>query len=236
MMWFVILTIKIMCFRSLTEQDKLIGIEQGLVNREGGATCISLPFMPSAGNNIVPERRSESNVHINEYQKLTKSKADDKSLVSPATDVFVTGPAESPAATPANVKEEMCVICMDTVTNPKELLCKHRFCTECIDNCFAQCQPKCPSCGQMFGAMKGNQPNGTMTHRALPYSLAGHPVCGHIEISYTFPSGIQEVNNVHKRSYKIILVLQHGGLHYIIIKLFLVFVSVFLSDLKNGNN
>ena len=49
-------------------------------------------------------------------------------------------------------EKDMCVICMTDPVNPKVLpKCKHTFCTQCIDECFKKCGPKCPSCGEMYG-------------------------------------------------------------------------------------
>jgi len=94
---------------------------------------------------------------------------------------------------PPPKEEEVCVICMDTMTNPKELSCKHKFCTECIEASFEQCQPKCPSCGQLFGVMKGNQPSGTMQSVVTSNHLGGYERFGCIETTYSFPDGTQEV-------------------------------------------
>ncbi|KAH3849990.1 uncharacterized protein LOC127874395 isoform X2 [Dreissena polymorpha] len=55
-----------------------------------------------------------------------------------------------------------CVICMDDFTNPKKLACGHIFCTDCINQCFDTKQV-CPTCGQICGIIKGDQPPGTMT-------------------------------------------------------------------------
>lgn len=45
-------------------------------------------------------------------------------------------------------EEEQCGICIDTITDRKELPCKHAFCRQCIDHCSTKMQAKfkCPSC------------------------------------------------------------------------------------------
>jgi hypothetical protein len=90
--------------------------------------------------------------------------------------------------------DDMCVICFDSINNPKKLPCGHVFCKECIDE-QSKYQPKCPSCGKLFGTPKGNQPpNGTMKHSVMHHiHLAGYPGCGTIEITYNFPNGVQRV-------------------------------------------
>ena len=91
-------------------------------------------------------------------------------------------------------KDEDCVICMDKMTQPKALPCGHKFCTDCIRESFEKCQPKCPSCGKLFGIQIGNQPPGTMTVKIIPSSLSGYEGLKTIEITYDIPDGIQNVS------------------------------------------
>lgn len=91
-------------------------------------------------------------------------------------------------------EEEDCVICMCPITDGKKLDCGHRFCADCIDEYFTRCQPKCPSCGKLFGVMRGNQPPGNMNVRIVPQSLAGYDGCQTIRIDYNIPDGIQTVS------------------------------------------
>lgn len=92
-------------------------------------------------------------------------------------------------------EDNMCTICLDEITDMKELPCKHRFCRECIDNCFKKHQPKCPSCGKVFGVLKGNQPPGTMNFRENKNQhLPGYSNCGSFEILYSFQNGTQQVS------------------------------------------
>jgi len=95
---------------------------------------------------------------------------------------------------PASAADEDCVICMCPMTDPKKLDCGHSFCADCIDESFAKFQPKCPSCGRLFGTMKGNQPPGTMSVQSHRDSLPGFYHCGVLEISYNIPSGVQNVS------------------------------------------
>jgi len=101
-------------------------------------------------------------------------------------------------ATSTAADEEDCVICMCPMTRPKKLSCGHAFCADCIDESFKRCQPKCPSCGRLFGVMKGNQPLGTMNVQSVPDSLAGFERCGTLLITYSIPSGMQNVSPVLK--------------------------------------
>jgi len=94
--------------------------------------------------------------------------------------------------------DEDCVICMCPMTQPKKLACGHSFCADCIDESFKKCQPKCPSCGRLFGVMKGNQPPGTMTVQSIPDSLPGFGNCGALQIMYDIPHGTQNVSLSYK--------------------------------------
>ena len=93
-------------------------------------------------------------------------------------------------------KLEICPICLDEVNRPKELECKHRFCSDCIKSHFAKSRPSCPVCGAIFGKVRGDQPKtGAMTYETnYGKNLAGYSrASGVIIITYTFPDGIQEV-------------------------------------------
>lgn len=88
---------------------------------------------------------------------------------------------------------EKCVICMDTMTNPKKLDCGHEFCAECIEAAFVHAA-KCPCCGRIFGKLKGNQPTGGImkVYRSRE-DLAGYRGSGSFVITYEIPSGFQQV-------------------------------------------
>ena len=93
-------------------------------------------------------------------------------------------------------KEEQCVICLEPMSDVKQLDCGHRFCADCIAEYFEKGQPKCPSCGQLYGMLRGNQPHGgTFTHRSnARLRLAGYERHGALEITYRIPDGVQTVS------------------------------------------
>lgn len=98
----------------------------------------------------------------------------------------------SSVASEADKKEkEICVICMDTISNKHVLpKCKHEFCGPCINEAMSH-KPVCPVCLTSYGVQKGNQPNGTMNYSIIKESLPGYPLCGTIVITYNIPKGIQ---------------------------------------------
>ncbi len=93
----------------------------------------------------------------------------------------------------AHAEEETCTICMDRFTDKTKLRCGHEFCQICIKMSVESLGSICPVCKEVFGKLKGNQPEGTMTVRKSRSSLPGYPQRGTIEIYYNIPSGIQTV-------------------------------------------
>ncbi|KAM3611201.1 uncharacterized protein V6R79_014853 [Siganus canaliculatus] len=94
----------------------------------------------------------------------------------------------------AEGEDELCPICMEpTVKTEKETLpCKHSFCRQCLKTAFAY-KPVCPTCGKVYGALIGTQPDGgKMTVTTSPSSLPGYERYGTIIIQYHIPSGIQK--------------------------------------------
>lgn len=91
-------------------------------------------------------------------------------------------------------EEDECPICMSRINN-KEILkkCNHAFCKSCIDKAMTYKQA-CPVCNTVYGVLKGDQPEGTMSTRVTSSSLSGYPYCGTIEITYNMHSGIQTVS------------------------------------------
>ncbi|WAR21295.1 DTX3L-like protein, partial [Mya arenaria] len=77
-----------------------------------------------------------------------------------------------------------CVICMDTISLPKTLICGHVFCTECIDQCFKIGKVVCPTCFRVVGKITGDQPSGTMTSN---HPSPGQPYRGIRRTAY-FPN------------------------------------------------
>ncbi|KAL5021578.1 hypothetical protein ScPMuIL_000733 [Solemya velum] len=90
--------------------------------------------------------------------------------------------------------KQMCAICTDEMTNPVKLKeCQHKFCQECIASWFKQ-KPTCPSCGIVYGELKGDQPDGTMDTDTLSFRLPGE-TCNTLFITYHFSDGIQKENH-----------------------------------------
>ena len=88
--------------------------------------------------------------------------------------------------------ENECPICLDTFKNPKTLKkCQHKFCKSCLDQAL-KVNNRCPVCKAPCGALRGNQPAGTMNWRFDRYNyLPGYKGYGTIIINYHFPSGTQ---------------------------------------------
>ncbi|XP_029286509.1 E3 ubiquitin-protein ligase DTX3L-like [Cottoperca gobio] len=98
-------------------------------------------------------------------------------------------------ATAGDDEKENCTICMDTFTNKKQLRCKHEFCEACLDNLKKSIGPICPICKDVFGMMKGDQPDGKMTYYSSTVPLPGFSDCGTIVINYDIQSGRQTHSN-----------------------------------------
>ena len=93
--------------------------------------------------------------------------------------------------------DEKCAICLDRLRRPKTLeICKHTFCTSCIDEHFKKSKPTCPICGSFYGKVKGTQPRDGQMISKVEHStfLPGYERAdGAIVIKYFFPGGIQKV-------------------------------------------
>ncbi|XP_055743843.1 E3 ubiquitin-protein ligase DTX3L [Salvelinus fontinalis] len=90
-------------------------------------------------------------------------------------------------------EEESCPICLYPIkeNTKKTLKCKHSFCRGCLEQAF-KTKPVCPTCGAVYGELKGTQPNGgTMTVTKERSCLSGYETYGTIVIQYHIPSGIQ---------------------------------------------
>lgn len=91
--------------------------------------------------------------------------------------------------------EESCPICMEPILPMKKntLQCKHSFCRDCLTQAFDY-KPVCPTCGKLYGILKGTQPDGgKMNVTKNSSSLPGYEKYGTIIIHYDIPSGIQKV-------------------------------------------
>ncbi|XP_030213984.1 E3 ubiquitin-protein ligase DTX3L [Gadus morhua] len=91
-------------------------------------------------------------------------------------------------------EEETCVICMEVIRKAvkKTLNCKHSFCRGCLKKAFVY-KPVCPTCGALYGTLKGTQPEGgEMSCSNQTSSLPGYEKFGTITVRYNIPSGIQK--------------------------------------------
>ncbi|MCJ8746982.1 hypothetical protein PDJAM_G00148140 [Pangasius djambal] len=91
-------------------------------------------------------------------------------------------------------KEETCSICLEQMVRSQMKTlekCKHSFCEDCLKRAF-QIKPVCPTCGVIYGALKGTQPKGgklKVTYNKIP--LPGYENYGTIIIHYIIPDGLQ---------------------------------------------
>lgn len=103
---------------------------------------------------------------------------------------------------PAGTDYGQCLICCDTMKDPKAFSCGHRFCTVCLDS-WLKVKPVCPKCGTIEGVMYGDQPrDGKMAMFFSKEPLPGHDSAGSFVIRYIFPAGRQTEMHPHpNRSY-----------------------------------
>ncbi|XP_076857178.1 uncharacterized protein LOC143511050 [Brachyhypopomus gauderio] len=91
-------------------------------------------------------------------------------------------------------KNEICSICLESLVKLQVKTlekCNHSFCNDCIKRAFA-IKPVCPTCGVMYGALKGTQPKGGVMKTTVKAShLPGYEKYGTIVINYYIPSGTQ---------------------------------------------
>jgi len=97
------------------------------------------------------------------YQTTSHIDTETRDDRRPETAIQHATPSATDGAGSDKSPNSTCAICMDVITDPKTLSCKHVFCSECIDQSLAY-QPKCPSCGKIFGVLKGDQPTGGTMH------------------------------------------------------------------------
>ena len=89
--------------------------------------------------------------------------------------------------------KEKCSICLGYIEDAQSMKkCKHVFCRGCISEALSH-KPVCPICGEIYGALRGNQPDGNMlVHKNPKLKLPGFK-CGSIIIEYILPGGRQTV-------------------------------------------
>lgn len=122
--------------------------------------------------------------------KNTKSSGTCPSKCLADTPNSTAGPSHS-----NNPEEESCPICMEPILPMKKrtLQCKHSFCRDCLTQAFDY-KPVCPTCGKLYGILKGTQPDGgKMNVTKNSSSLPGYEKYGTIIIHYDIPSGTQKV-------------------------------------------
>ena len=151
----------------------------------------------------------------------------DHTSSSPAArDHTSTSPVETSAVSVSKDESETCCICMCPPDRPKTLTCKHVFCTECIAEWF-KTKPSCPSCGQLYGEMRGNQPDGRMSVTRQGARLPGHEVDskGSIVIQYKFYGGTQEVRHMYPM-YKVPVYKVHVKIMYMFYRMTCVYPCI----------
>lgn len=97
-------------------------------------------------------------------------------------------------------RDDNCPICFDRMRLPKTLdKCGHRFCQRCIDRHFNSGKPVCPTCGMLYGIVKGDQPLATMSFKIeRKLNISGYEgASGAIVIQYDVPAGLQMVSRFH---------------------------------------
>lgn len=128
----------------------------------------------------------------------TSSSGEDQDGLDEADTVIPVEQPDLKATDVVSAEEETCPICMDVIQNVKVLgKCGHKFCQECIEDCFRSCKPICPTCQTVYDIITGNMPQGTMSVDTTSFpSLPGYEGCGILTIKYHFPDGWQTVSTL----------------------------------------
>ncbi|KAM7416955.1 hypothetical protein PAMA_018842 [Pampus argenteus] len=135
-------------------------------------------------------------MHVARLKEFLLQSTPSKSRMGPAATSMssTSGPSPTHCIDP---EDESCPICMEIiVTTEKEILqCKHSFCRNCLKTAFDY-KPVCPTCGELYGILRGTQPDGgRMNVTQSSSSLPGYERYGTIIVHYTIPSGIQKVEH-----------------------------------------
>ncbi|XP_008144893.2 E3 ubiquitin-protein ligase DTX3L isoform X1 [Eptesicus fuscus] len=158
--------------------DFVVNQESGLPNHVAKAKQYVLQtggMSPLAGEKSNEDRETPMDVDSN-----------DSETVLPTSQ-----PSASSGASGMNKEEDICIICLEPIANKLVLpKCKHEFCTPCI-NKYMTYKPVCPVCQTVYGVLKGNQPEGTMSVNYVRDSLPGYEAYGSIVINYDMRGGIQ---------------------------------------------
>jgi hypothetical protein len=96
---------------------------------------------------------------------------------------------------------KVCKICQEDTLTSDEFVklknCEHELCKTCFKR-MNKMQPKCPFCQKWFDKPIGEQPSGgSMKVRLINKSLPGFDGYKTLEITYSFPDGIQQANHAN---------------------------------------
>lgn len=133
--------------------------------------------------------------HIAEFKEFLWKNRSTKRLVSKTPTDSLSNRISASSSTHKDPDDESCPICMETIVRNKKktLRCKHSFCSDCLETAFVY-KPVCPTCGELYGTLKGTQPDGgTMEVTKNTSPLPGYEKYGTIVIHYYIPRGIQKV-------------------------------------------
>lgn len=133
-----------------------------------------------------------SYLSLDRFERLSKS-------LSKKINHTVQHSSQSSSPSPQNKPsdpEETCCICLEPMVKSQRATlkkCKHSFCKDCLKQAF-EIKPVCPTCGMIYGALKGTQPEGGKMK--ITYEddyLPGYKQYKTIVIHYVIPDGIQGV-------------------------------------------
>ena len=185
----------------------------------------SQPWPPTAvsyDNPIYPEPSPSGATYSGIYPSLSGTGDDDSTHSTFAGTGHSLDASTSSASAPATATNaadddgdvgDQCPICMDAFTSPKTLKCDHKFCSECIDSAFAH-KSVCPICGEVYGVLKGNQPEGNISvSNDYAAQLPGYSQAGVIIIEYHFKDGVQGVSMICLYLLFICTILSHFLAH-----------------------